>query len=146
MKDFLVHIEKCHMAMAELYTRLGQESDDEKVKLLLNFMKHKEQLSYQYVHEYVQQAPVSILEAWLDKIDDQNFPMRCQELRLQSDLSLDDVISLTIDLDTELIELLKSTSDDSPTPEIEVALEKLSKKEEKNLHQVIKASLEFEHM
>ena len=146
IREFLTYIEECHLALAELYTRLGLESNDERVKLLLDFMKNKEQLSYQHLHEYVIQAPVSVLETWLDNVFDQSFPMRCQQLQLQAELSIDDIVSLAMNLDTQIIELLQNATYSSPTIEAEVALENLTLHEEKALHQVIMASNEFEYM
>ncbi|WP_413700780.1 hypothetical protein ACLKMH_02800 [Psychromonas sp. KJ10-10] len=46
IKEFLVYIEECHLALADLYLRLSREVTDEKVKGLLNFMRNKEQLSF----------------------------------------------------------------------------------------------------
>ena len=146
IKDFLAYIEECHIAMADLYMRLSLEASDEKVKLLLDFMRNKEQLSYLHLHEYAQQAPTSILETWLDNVFDQSFPMKCQQMQLQSELSIDDVVALAMNLDTQLIELLQNAAYSSPTIEAELALENLTNQEEETLHQVIMASNEFEYM
>jgi hypothetical protein len=146
IKDFLAYIEECHIALADLYTRLSLEVDDEKVKLLLDFMKNKEQLSYQHLHEYAQQAPASVLETWLDNVFDQSFPIKCRQMQLQPELNLEDVIALAINLDTQLIELLQNAAYSAATIEAEVALENLTNQEEEVLHQVIMASNEFEYM
>ena len=50
IKEFLSYIEECHVALAQLYQRLSLEASDEKVKLLLDFMRNKEQLSYLHLH------------------------------------------------------------------------------------------------
>ena len=146
IKDFLAYIEECHIALADLYTRLSLEASDEKVKLLLDFLRNKEQLSYQHLHEYAQQAPTSILETWLDNVFDQSFPMRCQQMQLQPELSIDDVVALAMNLDTQLIELLQNAAHSAATVEAEVALENLTDQEEEALHRVIMASNEFEYM
>jgi len=70
IREFLGYIEECHIALIELYKRLSVESNDDKVRLLLYFLENKEQLSYQYIHDYVQQAPPYILETWVDNIFD----------------------------------------------------------------------------
>ena len=146
IKDFLAYIEECHLALADLYTRLSLEVSNEKVKLLLDFMRNKEQLSYQHLHEYAQQAPTSILETWLDNVFDQGFPMKCQQMQLQPELSIDDVIALAMKLDTQIIELLQNAAHSAATVEAEVALENLTNQQEEMLHHVIMASNEFEYM
>ncbi len=146
IKDFLAYVEECHIALADLYLRLSREASDEKVKLLLDFMRNKEQLSYLHLHEYAQQAPTSILETWLDNVFDQSFPMKCQQMNLQPELAIDDVVALAMNLDTQLIELMQTAAYNSPTIEAELALESLSNQEEETLHQVIMASNEFEYM
>ena len=109
-------------------------------------MRNKERLSYIHLHEYAQQASTSLLETWLDDVFDQSFPIRCQQLQLQAQLSIEDVISLAMRLDMQLIELLKNVTYSSPTLEAEVALENLTNQEEEMLHQAIMASNEFEYM
>ncbi len=146
IKDFLAYIEECHLALANLYMRLSLEASDEKVKLLLDFMRNKEQLSYQHLHEYAQQAPSSILETWLDNIFDQSFPLKCQQMQLQTELSIEDVVTLVMSLDTQLIELLQNAAYSSPTIEAELALENLTNQEEEAMHRVIMASNEFDYM
>ena len=82
IKEFLSYIEECHVALAQLYQRLSLEASDEKVKLLLDFMRNKEQLSYLHLHEYSQQAPASLLDTWLENVFDQSFPMKCAQMKL----------------------------------------------------------------
>lgn len=146
MKDFLLYIENCHKALADLYQRLSIEANDDKVKLLLEYMKTKEQLSYINLHEYVRRAPLSLLETWLDDFFDQSFPQRCKYLKLKAELTVEDVVTLAIQLDMQLIKVMQTAADNSTTTEAERVLENLSKQEEEMLHQVIMASHEFEYM
>ena len=146
IKEFLAYIEECHIALADLYLRLSLEATDEKVKLLLDFMRNKEQLSYFHLHEYAEQAPASLLETWLDNVFDQSFPMKCQQMKMHPDLAIDDVVALAMKLDMQLIELMQTVAYNSPTIEAELALENLSNQEEETLHQVVIASHEFEFM
>jgi len=146
IKEFLSYIEDCHVALAQLYQRLSLEATDEKVKLLLDFMRNKEQLSYLHLHEYSQQAPVSLLDTWLENVFDQSFPMKCAQMKLQAELAVEDVVALAMNLDTQLIELLQTAAFNSPTIEAELALENLTNQEEETLHQVVMASHEFEFM
>lgn len=146
IKDFLSYIAECHQALADFYLRLSLEVNNEKVKLLLDFMRNKEQLSYLQLHQYTQQAPPGLLETGLDNGFDQSFPMKCQQMKLKSELSLDDVVALAMSFDIQLIELMQTAAYNSPTIEAEIALEKLTNKEEETLHHVVMASHEFEYM
>ncbi|WP_354622815.1 hypothetical protein [Psychromonas sp. MME2] len=146
IKEFLTYVEDCHIALAELYQRLSLESKNDKVKLLLEFMYYKEQLSYLQLHEYAQQAPSSLLETWLENIFDQSIPMKCQQMQLQADLDIEDVLALALKLDTQLIELMQTVAYNSPTPEAELALVSLTHQEQENLHRVVMASNEFNYM
>tara|TARA_R110001583_G_scaffold99273_1_gene244562 strand:- start:7032 stop:7517 length:486 start_codon:yes stop_codon:yes gene_type:complete len=146
IKEFLAYIEECHLALADLYLRLSLEAEDENVKLLLNFMRNKEQLSFFHLHEYAEQAPSSLLETWLDNIFDQSFPMKCQQMKTQPNLSIEDVVALAMKFDMQLIELTQTTAYNSPTIEAELALENISNQEEEALHQVVIASHEFDYM
>jgi len=146
IRDFLGYVEECHMALIELYRRLSLESNDHKVRLLLCFIENKEQLSYQYIHHYVQQSPLPTLETWVDTIFDQSFPLRCQQLQLQADISIDDVIGLAMNFDSQLIALLQGSTYKSPTIAGQQVLQDITRQEQKTLHQVIMARNEFEYM
>jgi len=146
IREFLGYIEECHIALIELYKRLSVESNDDKVRLLLYFLENKEQLSYQYIHDYIQQAPPYILETWVDNIFDKSFPLRCQQLRLQANISIDDVIGLAMTFDSQLIELLEDSAYKSPTIASQQALQSITTQEQQTLHQVIMARIEFEYM
>ena len=146
IKDFLLHMEECHQALADLYQRLSIEATDEKVKLLLEHMKNKEQLSYVYLHQYVQQAPLSLLDTLLDNHFDQSFSQRCKTLELKPELAIEDVVTLAIQLDMQLIEAMQAATSKSPTIEAELALEGLTSKEEETLYQVVMASHEFGYL
>lgn len=146
IKDFLLYIEDCHQALADLYQRLSVEANDEKVKLLLEYMKNKEQISYLHLHQYVQQAPLSLLNTWLDNFFDQSFPLRCKELELKPELSVEDVVTLAIQLDMQLIEAMQAAANNSPTIEAEEAIASLTSKEKETLYQVVMASHEFDYL
>lgn len=146
IRDILGYIEECHIALVELYKRLSLESNDDKVRLLLYFLENKEQLSYQYIHDYVQQAPLPVLETWVDNMFDKSFPLRCQQLQLQADISIDDVIGLAMTFDSQLIELLQDSAYKSPTLEGQEALQNITSQEQQTLHQVLMARNEFVYM
>lgn len=146
IKDFLVYLEDCHQTLADLYQRLSLEANDERVKLLLEYMKNKEQITYTHLHQYIQQAPASVLETWLDNFFDQSFPQRCKDLKFKPDLTIEDVVTLAIKLDTQLIEVMQSAATCCPTEEAEKVLDSLTSQEEDMLHQVVMASHEFEYM
>ncbi|HEY7867566.1 MAG TPA: hypothetical protein VIC51_16375 [Psychromonas sp.] len=146
VKDFLSYIEECHRALADFYRRLSIEVNNDKVKLLLDFMINKEQLSYLQLHQYKQQAPPSLLETGLDNGFEHNFPTKCQQMTLKAELSIDEVVALAMNFDIQLIELIQTAAYNAPTIEAEIALEKLTNQEEETLHHVVMASHEFEYM
>ena len=146
IKDFLAYVEQCHKALAALYHRLSLEATDDKVKLFLDFIRNKEQLSYLHLQEYIKVAPQSLLETWLDNMFDQSFPMKCEQMKLQEELSIDDVVALAMKFDIQLIELMQTAAFNSTTIEAEIALENLTNQEEEKLHNVVMARHEFEYM
>lgn len=146
IKDFLSYIELCHQALADLYYRLSLEASDDKVKLFLDFVSNKEQLSHLQVHQYSQHAPTSLLDTCLDGNFDQSFPMQCQQTTLKEPLSIEDVAALAMNFDIQLIELMQTAAYNSTTIEAEIALNSLTNQEEERLHNVMMASHEFEFM
>jgi hypothetical protein len=146
IKEFLVYIEECHIALADLYQRLSLKAADEKVKLLLDFMRNKEHLSFFHLNEYAKRAPISLLETDLYNVNDRSFPLKCEQIKMQSNLAIEDVISLVMKLDVQLIDLMQTAAHNSATIEAEIALENLSDQAEEALHQVVITRHEFEYM
>jgi len=146
VKDFLLYIEDCHQALADLYKRLSVEATDQKVKLLLEYMQNKEQLSYENLNNFVREASPSLLDTWLDNNFDQSFPLRCKNLKLNPELAIKDVVSLTMKLDVQLIDLMQTAAFDSHTIEAELALEQLTNQEEEMLYKAVIASHDFEYI
>jgi len=146
VKDFLLYIEDCHQALADLYQRLSAEATDHKVTLLLKYMQNQEQLSYKNLNNFVQEASPILLDTWLDNNFDQSFPLRCKGLKLNPELAIKDVVTLSTKLGIQLIELMQTAAFDSHTIEAEIALEHLTDKEEEMLQQAVIVSHEFEYM
>ena len=144
IKEFLSYIEECHISLSHLYNRLSMEASDDHIKSLLDFMSHKEKSSYQQLRTYAQQAPADILETQLSRIADQSFIAKCQETTIKSNSLVEDVTTLAVNFNIQIIELLQTAAHSSPTIEAEIALEKLSNQEEETLHHVIDAGRELE--
>ena len=146
IKDFLFYIEECHNALADLYQRLSIEVADNKVKLLLDHIKNKEQLSYKNLQNFIQQAPLSLLNTNLENGFKQNFPLHCKNIESNSEFAIKDIVTLAMQLDIQLIDLLQTAAFSSTTIEAEVALENLTNQEEEMLDQIVMSSHEFENM
>jgi len=146
IKDFLFHLEQCHQALADLYYRLSLEATDDKVKLFLDFINDKEQLSHLQLHQYNQHAPTSLLDTWLDGTFDQSFPIQCQQMKLKKSLSVENVAALAMNFNIQLIELMQTAANNSATIEAEIALNHLTDQQEERLYNIIMASHEFESM
>jgi len=146
IKEFLTYIKNCHEALAELYERLSTKVTDEKVKHLLEYMKNKEHISYSKIQHYVEKAPESLLETWLDSFLDQNFPQRCKALKLSSEITMVDVVRLAMELDNQLIEAMKKTAINCPIIEAKKALAYLREQEKETLQHIVMTSHEFEYM
>lgn len=146
IKEFLSYIEECHVALSKLYHRLSLEVEDEKVKLLLDYMTNKERLVCLNMHKYIKQCSFDFLNEWLDDEQDRSFPHQCKIMVQQPKLTIEDVLSLAMKFDIQLIELMQKAAHNSATIESELAFEHLTNKEEESLHEVIMASHEFEYM
>ncbi|MGB5444432.1 MAG: hypothetical protein WBM99_02905 [Psychromonas sp.] len=146
IKDFLSYLEECHKALADLYHRLSLDATDDKVKLFLDFVRNKEQISYLKIQEYTKIAPSSLLDTWLDNMFDQSFPKKCELMQSKDELSIDDVVALAMKFDIQLIEIMQTAAFNSTTIEAEIALENLTNQEEETLHNIMMASHEFEYI
>lgn len=146
VKEFLLYMEICHIALADLYQRLSTEMTDHNVTLLLKHMERKEQLSYENLNNFVRKASPSLLDTWLDNNFDQSFPLRCKDLKLNPELAIKDVVSLAMKHNVQLIDLMQTAAFDSHTIEAELALEQLTNQEEEMLYQALIASHDFEYI
>jgi len=137
-------METCHQALANLYQRLSIQANDHNVKQLLDYMKSKEHLSYKNLSQFTQAAPDSLLNTQLEIGFDKSFSSHCHALKLEAELAIKDVVSLVMQLNIQLIDIMQTAAFDSETIEAEVALEKLIDQEEELLYRAIMTSHEFE--
>ena len=145
VKDFLLYIEDCHQALADLYQRLSTEVTDHNATLLLKHMQNQEQILCKNLSDFVQEASPTLLDSWLDNNVDKSFLLRCKGLKLNPGLAIKGIVSLITKLGVQLIDLMQTAAFNSHTIEAEIALERLIDKQEEVLQQVVIASHEFEY-
>lgn len=135
--EFLLYVEQCHVAFANLYRRIAEQQQNERNIMLLNFMQQKERLAIEEIEKYIETADPQLLSTWLENAFDENIPAECEQMELKPSIGIEEVITLAMKLETRLIDLMAQIATESPTPEVHEALDCLVMHEQQQQKQFI---------
>lgn len=125
-----------HIKMKEFYEQLNEHTDNQKVKLFLDYLISHEKLREKTLEEYIAEAPSYILNSWYKYVPE-NMPDNClKNFVFDPDMNVDDVIVHALRLNNCLTEMYKGLAEEAASEEIKELFQDLMNnitKEEKNL-------------
>lgn len=125
-----------HIKMKEFYEQLNEHTDNQKVKLFLDYLISHEKHCEETLEEYTAEAPSYILNSWYKYVPE-NMPDNClKNFVFDPDMNIDDVIVHALRLNNCLTEMYKGLAEEAASEEIKELFQDLMNnitKEEKNL-------------
>ncbi|MBT1443850.1 hypothetical protein KJI95_04815 [Shewanella sp. JM162201] len=144
LRELLEYLATCRLEMAQLYGRLHAQADSSRVKLMLEYFQQQQKHIAQTLEDYVDDAPARLLDTWYKDLIFEDFVKRCQSTMLPANMQEDDVLSLHLDLENRLIELLEKTADTSQTEEIRSALADLVRVEKIQQQRLVHSTIRMD--
>ncbi len=100
--DVLEKARRFHQQLEEFYERLSRESDRERLRLLLDYMRRHEDHFTEGLKQYADQGQERLLETWLQYGPDEK-PLELPPVRELADgMSLDDIQEAALQFDDTL--------------------------------------------
>lgn len=125
-----------HIKMKEFYQQLNERSENERVKLFLDFLISHEIHFEKTLEDYSADAPNYVLDSWYKYVPE-NMPENCLKNFVHDpDMTVDDVIGYALGFNNCLYEMYKGLVEEASSEEIKDLFQNLMNKilkEEKNL-------------
>jgi rubrerythrin len=102
-RDILNMIRRFHHQLSEFYEQLSEISEKKRVRMLLEYMSRHEKNFEQALAEYDHETASRVLDAWIQYAPDGDILSIPEAKKLHSDMSVDDVVGIAMELDNHLI-------------------------------------------
>ena len=136
VREILGYVRSFHKQMREFYEGLHKKDEQQRIKIILDFLCRHEKRREETLAQYEAEASKKILDTWFQYIPEHTVLDCLQNLEIQPDMSVDDVICIALDLDNCLIETYKALIEETDVSEVKDLFSTLLQRienEEKNL-------------
>jgi rubrerythrin len=141
-RDVLDFVKQFHRKARNLYRELANHEDQERLKLLLDYLSRHENHLAKSLADYEQEASEKILDTWFQYVPDLALLEPINNIDIVPNLSVDEIIELAMRLDNCLIELYKEMIDNSAAiSEVKEVFQNLLEMEKQEQHQLARSRL-----
>lgn len=131
-----------HRKLADFYQELDEATEEEKerMKLVLQYLQDHERTLDRKLSQFQTDAPKNILDTWVQFPPENRIDRIFDPKQIKSDMSVNDIVALTLDFDNALLQFYKKAQDVAATDAISEIFEDLYKEgktERQNLVQSI---------
>ncbi len=128
-----------HMKLSDHYLMIMSRAENQRVNLMLDYLIRHEKLRDEYLANYEEIAPPSILDSWVQCFPNKHCELieQCfKRIQNQQSYSLDDVVQMATYFDNCLIDIYKVLEIDASSDEVKSVfhcLLQMAKQDEKDL-------------
>ena len=140
-RDVLDYVRDFHKKLSDFYHDLADQTDKERLKMLLEYISRHERHIEATVTEYEASASKRILDCWLQCAPKMETADIAEDLKLKSSMSVDDVINLAVKLDDYLIDLYKQAADSAESKDAKDVFTKLLEMENHEKHKLVRQAI-----
>lgn len=140
-KEILEHARAYHHRLSEYYLELQSDTEQERIRLLLNYLSRHERHMEQALAKYTEDASHKILNTWFSYAPDEHMLDACARLDLHPDMDVDDIVAAVVRYDNCLIEMFRDVEQTASIPEVREAFANLLLMEEQAKEQSVRNGL-----
>lgn len=146
IKDLLLYIEQVHQMLSRLYGRLERQADAERSRLLLAYLRGREDAATGQLHEYASQLGESVAETWLEQGISHDMLATINSTTLPADMDGEAIIALVTGFEQQLTEELSRMARECPTDGTAALLDALATLEQQRLTRFVHGVHRFDDM
>lgn len=143
-KDIIKHFRKFHRIIAAYWHNLSVKSEKERVKLLLNYLKEREDQIEKTLSEIENSSSNHILNSWFSHSHCEAKLEELSQIVNNENPTVDQVIERFLQMDNCLIELYSELVESAENIDVQDFLENLSTLEKNHRDKVIKNASQYE--
>jgi hypothetical protein len=138
VKDVLDYGKELHAQLSVLYTSLGRQSEQARVKMLLDYLSRHERNRRQAIQRFEQDPHAGSLDVWLQYAPSPEIERMLANCVIRPDLSVDDVARIALAFDDALIAIYREAAREAEDTRARELFENLAEMEEKERQRFIR--------
>lgn len=135
--DFIDFVKNLHHEIKEYCEKIYDNSDSEKVKMVLGYVAEHERKMEETLREYENGLSKSIEETWYQFIELPEKPSCLKNMEFNPTMSIDDVINFVSKVDMCLVKLYQKLAEISVSEEAQKIFDNLANMESNELRKVV---------
>jgi hypothetical protein len=138
VKDVLDYGIELHAQLRTLYSDLGEQSDQARVKMVLDYLSRHERNRAEALRRFEQPPHANSLDVWLQYAPSLEIEQMLKDCAIRPDMSVDDVVKISLRFDNALIEIYKEAAREAEDTNARAIFENLVEMEEKEKQRFIR--------
>lgn len=138
VKDVLDYGIDLHTQLRGLYDRLGQQSEQARVKMLLDYLSRHERNRQAAMQRFEEGARASVLNVWLQYSPSSDIEQLLTNYATTPILTVEDALNVGMAFDNALIALYREAAEEIDTPEAKEVFHNLAEMEEREKQRFVR--------
>jgi hypothetical protein len=144
VRDIVDHAKVFHRRLSEAYTKLGDRSDRERIKVLLTYMSRHQEHVAECLAELETTAARRIMDTWF-KFTPKMKHEKCFEcINLDANMTTEEIVSTTLRVDKCLVGFYEQAASNAVSQDVRDLFAKLLEMEKKEETQCLRNMVEFD--
>ncbi len=145
-RDIVEVARQFHGQVADLYERLSSQAEKTRVKMLLDYMSRHERHLAGCLSQFETGVSERMLETWFQFVPTDAPDTVLKKIDMKPNMSVDDVVSIAMQLDDFLIQMYRQASDECDSRELTEIFANLLQMEEQEEIRLARDSLAIKDM
>jgi len=137
-KDVLEHARNFHRKISHFYKQRRNRTEQERLKLLLDYMSEREQELAQALEEFAEGTSKEVLDTWFQFTCDDETLRICPDALLHDDMTVDDVIRAGVALSQCFIDLFREIATTADSDQVRAIFQNLLESERREQKKLVR--------
>jgi hypothetical protein len=146
VRDVLNRARTFHGKLCDLYGRMSDIAEKERVKLVLNYMSRHEHYMDECLSAFEKGANKQVLETWYKYTSPKSTVAALEGIELRTDMTVEDVLKVAMRLDECLVDLYRGMAEGAPSAELRSLFQELLELENMEQRQLVRDAVEMEDL
>jgi rubrerythrin len=137
-KDVLEHARNFHNKIGEFYKKHRDHTEQQRIKLLLDYMSHREQELAGALEQFAEGSSREVLDTWFQfTVDDETLKL-CPDALLHDEMTVDDVIRAGVAMSQCFINLFREIATTADSDQVRAVFQNLLESEQREQKKLVR--------
>lgn len=144
--DFINIVTKFHHQLAYYYKKMSDSANKEIVIILLSYIREHEMKMETSLIDYEKGLPDKIKDTWIEFVDKEKITKCFSSIKFYHEMTVDDIIEMTIKFDDCIIELYKNLVESSEVETVKEVFRDLLEMEIHEKMKIVKSAMRIREL